>query len=62
MEDTAKPFGFRPPINRATVEKYKEDITVSGEKICTLLGFKPKFDLITGWQETIQEMRRNDDL
>jgi nucleoside-diphosphate-sugar epimerase len=60
--DTAKAFGFRPPINRATVDKYTEDIAVSGEKICKLLGFKPEYDLVSGWKETIQEMRRNGDL
>ena len=62
VEDTAKAFGFRPPINRAIVDKYTGDIAVSGEKIYTLLGFKPEYDLISGWQETIQEMRRNGDL
>ena len=62
MEDTAKAFGFKPPINRATVDKYTEDIAVSGEKISKLLGFKPEYDLASGWQETIQEMRRNGDL
>ena len=60
--DTAKVGGFRAPINRAMVEKYTEDIAVSGEKICTLLGFRPEYDLVSGWQETLQEMRRNGDL
>ena len=62
VEDTAKAFGFRPPINRSTVDKYTEDIAVSGEKIRKVLGFKPEFDLMSGWQQTIQEMRRNGDL
>lgn len=62
MEDTAKALGFRTPLNRAMVDKYTEDIAVSGEKICSLLGFKPEYDLISGWKKTIQEMRRNGDL
>ena len=62
IEDTAKAFGFQPLINRATVDKYTEDVAVSGDKIRKVLGFNPDYDLITGWQETVQEMRRNGDL
>ena len=49
-------------FGRAMVDKYTEDIAVSGEKICTLLGFKPEYDLVSGWQEIVQEMCRNGDL
>jgi hypothetical protein len=50
-------MGFQPPIDRATIDKYTEDIAVSGEKIRTLLGFSPEYDLALGWHETVQEMR-----
>ena len=44
------------------MEKYTEDIAVSGDKIRKVLGFNPEFDLVSGWQQTIQEMRKNGDL
>ena len=57
-----KPISSKSVFGRAMADKYTEDIDVSGEKICTLLGFKPEYDLVSGWQETVQEMRRNGDL
>jgi len=62
VEGVSRMMGFQPPIDRATIDKYTEDIAVSGEKIHTLLGFSPEYDLALGWYETVQEMRRYGDL
>jgi nucleoside-diphosphate-sugar epimerase len=39
------------------VDKYVENITVDGSLIQKELGFVPEYDLQTGWEETIREMR-----
>ena len=62
LEDAGRMIGFKSPIVRATIDKYTEDIAVDSQRIQTELGFRPQFDLLTGWQETVQEMRRVGDL
>jgi len=62
LEDGAHFFGLRSPIVRATVDKYTEDISVNSERIQSELGFQPKFDLKSGWDETIREMYQNGEL
>ncbi len=62
LEDTAGLFRLALPIGRATIEKYLEDIAVSGQRIQDELGFRPQYDLMTGWRETIAEMRHAGDL
>ena len=57
MEDTFRLVGRKSPIARDTIDKYTEDIAVSSQRIQTELGFKPRFDLKAGWQETVEEMR-----
>jgi len=59
LEDVAGLIGLQSPIGRATIEKYTEDIFVDGQRIQVELGFMPKYDLLTGWQETIQELRKS---
>jgi nucleoside-diphosphate-sugar epimerase len=39
------------------IEKYMEDIAVDGSRIQKELGFVPQYDLRTGWEETVKEMR-----
>ena len=51
-------FGVISPITQGMVDKYTEDIAVSGSLIQKELGFVPQYDLQTGWRETIGEMRR----
>ena len=58
FEEGYRIFGLRSPITPAMVDKYTEDIAVSGSLIQKNLGFVPKFDLQRGWHETIIEMRR----
>jgi len=53
-------LGHVPPIPlaiRAIIDKYTEDIAVDGSLIQKKLGFVPHYDLKTGWEETVREMR-----
>jgi len=56
LEDAARVIRRQSPIVRATIDKYIEDIAVSGEKISRLLGFVPHYDLASGWRETVEDM------
>jgi nucleoside-diphosphate-sugar epimerase len=58
IEDSFRLVGQKSPIGRDTVDKYTEDIAVNSQLIQRELGFKPQFDLKTGWQKTVQEMQR----
>ena len=62
MEDTFRLVGRKSPISRDTIDKYTEDIAVDSQLIQKELGFKPQFDLKTGWHETIQEIRKTGQL
>jgi hypothetical protein len=55
-------MGLKPPAIRAMIDKYSEDIAVDGSLIQKELGFVPQYDLKTGWEETIKEMRRSGEL
>ena len=57
IEKGSHAIGLKTPITRAIIDKYTEDIAVSSQRIRTELGFKPQYDLRSGWQETVQEMR-----
>ena len=46
-----------PLITRAMIDKYTEDIAVDGSLIQKELGFVPRYDLKTGWEETIREIK-----
>ena len=58
MEDAFRLVGRKSPIGRATIDKYNEDIAVDSQLIQRELGFKPQYNLQTGWQETVEEMRK----
>ena len=62
LEKAARLTGCRVPIGRATIDKYTEDIAVSGDKIRCFLGFIPQYDLASGWRETIEDMHKTGDL
>jgi len=47
---------YTPPITRETLEKYTEDIAVDASLIQKELGFRPRYGLEAGWEETIREM------
>jgi UDP-glucose 4-epimerase len=59
LQGSARMVGYKSPIGRETIDKYTEDIAVDGTRLQLELGFKPKFDLRSGWNETIAEMRRD---
>jgi UDP-glucose 4-epimerase len=50
-------FGLSSPVTPEMVDKYTEDIAVSGCLIQKELEFLPQYDLKAGWHETIGEMR-----
>jgi UDP-glucose 4-epimerase len=62
VEDVASLIGMRPPIQRATIDKYTEDIAVDSRRIREELGFAPRYDLRAGWRETISTMREAGEL
>jgi len=45
-----------------SLDKYAEDLAVDGQRIQDEIGFKPKYDLLSGWKEAIEEMRVRGDL
>lgn len=58
----AAEWGFRlagrqPPFGRTALEKFLEDAAYSGERIQRDLGFRPAYDLVAGWNETIAALR-----
>jgi UDP-glucose 4-epimerase len=57
IEKGCHSMGIKSPGIRAMIEKYIEDIAVDGSLIQKELGFVPHYDLKTGWEETIKEMR-----
>jgi UDP-glucose 4-epimerase len=58
MEKMARVTGRKSGVGRATLDKYTEDVAVDSHRIQKELGFVPKFDLKSGWRETVQEMRQ----
>ncbi|MDO9065948.1 MAG: NAD-dependent epimerase/dehydratase family protein, partial [Chloroflexota bacterium] len=62
LEDVAGLIGLRSPIARAAIDKYIEDVAVDSQRIQVELGFMPQYDLRSGWQETIQELRKSGEL
>jgi nucleoside-diphosphate-sugar epimerase len=56
VETGCRSIGLNPPVTRAMIDKYTEDIAVDGSLIQKELGFMPQYDLKTGWEETIREM------
>ncbi|MEN6432047.1 MAG: NAD-dependent epimerase/dehydratase family protein, partial [Smithella sp.] len=48
VEDMARLAGIQPPIMRATIDKYTEDVAVDSQRIQCELGFVPQYDLSAG--------------
>jgi UDP-glucose 4-epimerase len=57
IEKGSQAIRVKPLVMRDMMDKYVEDIAVDGSLIQKELGFKPQYDLKTGWKETIKEMR-----
>ncbi|RJQ25934.1 NAD-dependent epimerase/dehydratase family protein [Candidatus Parcubacteria bacterium] len=60
IEKGSRTIGLKSPVTPEMVDKYTEDIAVDGSLIQKELGFVPQYDLKTGWEETIREMRGKD--
>jgi nucleoside-diphosphate-sugar epimerase len=58
----ARLLGLRLSGFKSTVDKYTEDLAVDGHRIQDEIGFRPKYDLLSGWKETIEEMRARGEL
>lgn len=50
-------LGIKPFVTRGMLDKYTEDIAVDGSLIQKKLGFIPLYDLKSGWEETIKDLR-----
>ncbi|OGP85215.1 MAG: UDP-glucose 4-epimerase [Deltaproteobacteria bacterium RBG_16_58_17] len=57
IEKGSNAIGIKPPVTKAIIDKYTEDIAVDGSLIQKELGFIPQYDLKAGWEETIREMQ-----
>jgi UDP-glucose 4-epimerase len=57
IESLCAGVGYTPPVTRAALEKYTEDIAVRGDRIRDELGFTPQVGLQDGWRRTIARMR-----
>jgi nucleoside-diphosphate-sugar epimerase len=62
LEKAGRSIGLKLPAIRAMIDKYTEDIAVDGSLIQKELGFTPQYDLKTGWEETVKEMRHSGEL
>jgi nucleoside-diphosphate-sugar epimerase len=62
VEDAARLAGVRPPVARATIDKYMEDMAVDSRRIRDELGFAARYDLRAGWRETVAAMRQAGEL
>jgi nucleoside-diphosphate-sugar epimerase len=58
LETIARAAGLSPPVRAATVEKYLEDVAVRGDLITAEVGWVPRVDLQTGWNETVLGLKR----
>lgn len=44
------------------LDKYLEDVRVSGKRLSADLGFAPRFNLTTGWQNTVSRLRESGEI
>ena len=57
IETGYRVIGLKPPVTKAIIDKYTEDIAVDGSLIQKELGFVPQYDLKAGWEETVREKK-----
>jgi nucleoside-diphosphate-sugar epimerase len=58
MDDTFRLLGQKAPVARATVNRYIEDVAVDGQRFQCACGFRPAYDLESGWREVVADMKR----
>lgn len=57
LEKTGRLIGLESLTLKSMIDKYTEDIAVDATLFQRELGFVPRYNLATGWQETISQMR-----
>jgi len=62
IESGGRAIGLKLPVTRGMLDKYAEDIAVDAGLIQKEFGFMPQYNLRTGWEETIKEMRARGEL
>jgi UDP-glucose 4-epimerase len=62
IDKGARMLGLGFPSFRGALDKYTEDMAVDGHRIQDEIGFRPKYDLFSGWKEAIGEMRARGEL
>ena len=62
MDKGVRIVGLRSFGLRRSSDKYTEDLAVEGKKIRDKTGVRPGYDLLSGWKETINEMRQRGEL
>ena len=62
IEKGCRAIGLTSPVTREMIDKYTEDIAVDSSLVQKELGFMPQYDLKTGWEETIREIRKMGEL
>ncbi len=50
-------IAHREPRLQGFLQKYLEDVAVSGERLASELGFRPRFDLESGWRDALALMK-----
>lgn len=56
LEWAARTAGRPAPVTSRMLDKLLEDVAVSGDRIADVLGFRPRFDLWSGWREVVARM------
>ncbi len=62
MEFIGNMCGKRSLNFKSMIEKYTEDVAVSGKRFETEVGFEPEYYLSAGWCDAIKEMRMKGDI
>ncbi|MFH0784244.1 MAG: NAD-dependent epimerase/dehydratase family protein, partial [Pseudomonadota bacterium] len=58
IEKGSQAIGLKPPVTKAIIDKYTEDIAVDGSLIQKELGFVPEYGLATGWREAVETVKQ----
>lgn len=56
VEDACRLIRVHPPIRRSMVDKFVEDVAVSGARLQRELGFRPKVSLEQGWRQVVDAL------
>lgn len=54
LEQSFKLIGRDAPVDRRMIDKLTEDVAVTCPKIQSELGYRPQYDLRTGWREAVR--------